>query len=120
MTCRFIPCFLCLMPLWMSTGGGRCCWGRLGWRSGDEWVELPCDVALEAADGLAAGLAFGGCAVGGSRGWRWSQRSRVRVMRCRAALACRLPPRLRRWRWVLPEEPLTGLTPQSAANEASW
>ena len=40
-------------------------------------------------------------------------------MRCRAALACRSPPRLRRWRWVLPEDASTGLMPQRAANDAS-
>src|SRR5829696_5479558 len=40
-------------------------------------------------------------------------------MVCRALLARRSPPRLSRRRWVLPEEASTGLTPQSAAKDAS-
>jgi hypothetical protein len=36
-----------------------------------------------------------------------------------ARLACRLPPRLRRWRTTLPEEVSMGETPHRLANEAS-
>jgi hypothetical protein len=40
-------------------------------------------------------------------------------MRQSAALACRSPPRLSRWRVVLSEDACCGLTPHSAAKEAS-
>ncbi|GHE77163.1 hypothetical protein GCM10017778_73580 [Streptomyces vinaceus] len=46
-----------LMPLWMSSrqdvGGG----------AGDEPVDLACDVAVEAAECFASGLAFGDASV---------------------------------------------------------
>src|SRR3712207_2990305 len=41
------------------------------------------------------------------------------AMMCSALLAARSPPRLRRWRVVLPDEAGTGLTPHSAAKPAS-
>src|SRR3954451_20374833 len=41
------------------------------------------------------------------------------AMMCRALLAARSPPRLRRWRVVLPDDAGTGLTPHSAAKPAS-
>jgi hypothetical protein len=40
-------------------------------------------------------------------------------MRHRAVFPRLSPPRLRRWRWVLPEDAGNGVTPQRAANEAS-
>src|SRR3712207_7165650 len=48
-----------------------------------------------------------------------SVRSRPIAMMWSALLAARSPPRLRRWRVVLPEDAGTGLTPQSAAKPAS-
>src|SRR5829696_1395497 len=42
-----------LMPLWMASGGGVWC------GLGDDLVDLAGDVALEAAQGLTAGLALG-------------------------------------------------------------
>src|SRR5512133_915486 len=44
------------MPLWMSSGGRLCC---DGWGGAEESEDLAGDVAFEAADYLAAGLAFG-------------------------------------------------------------
>ena len=49
------------------------------------------------------------------RAWR----SLTTTMRYRAALALRSPPRLSRWRLVLPEEAGIGLTPHSEAKAAS-
>ena len=48
-----------------------------------------------------------------------SSRMRLMTARCKARLACRSPPRLRRWRWVMPDEAGSGATPQSIANAAS-
>jgi hypothetical protein len=48
-----------LMPLWMSSSGCGTCAAGCGARSGDEPVDLPCDVALEAADDFSARLALG-------------------------------------------------------------
>src|SRR5271157_468025 len=45
------------MPLWMSSRRLGCRWRALG--LGEVLVDLTGDVALEAADGLASGLAFG-------------------------------------------------------------
>jgi hypothetical protein len=50
---------------------------------------------------------------------RASQFTRVIAMRHRAVFSRLSPPRLRRWRWVLPEDAGNGVTPQRAANEAS-
>ena len=50
---------------------------------------------------------------------RSSMRMRIMAMRHRALLAWRLPPRLRRWRTVAPEDASTGLVPHSAAKDAS-
>ncbi len=44
-----------LMPLWMSSSGCGMC----GTRSGEKPVDLPCDVAFEAADDFSARLALG-------------------------------------------------------------
>src|SRR3712207_2887446 len=45
------------MPLWMSSGSWGECW------PGDELVDLSGDVAFEAADGFASGLAVGDAPV---------------------------------------------------------
>ena len=47
------------------------------------------------------------------------QRRRTTTARCRAALACRFPPRLSRCRLVLPEDAGIGLAPHRAAKAAS-
>src|SRR3954447_53477 len=62
------------------------------------------EVALEAADGFAAGLAFGFGAGGGGGGLRGPAGPWGRPRRCNAQLSWRLPPWSRRWRWVRPEE----------------
>ena len=64
------------------------------------------EVALEAADGFAAGLAVGLFAreVGGGLG---VQGALVTARRCSAQLSWRLPPRSRRWRWFRPR--MTGI-----------
>src|SRR5215207_8329258 len=50
---------------------------------------------------------------------RLSQLIRPSASTCSARLASLLPPRLRRWRTVLPEEAGTGATPQRWAKDAS-
>src|SRR6266536_2164119 len=45
------------MPLWMSSGDG--CGGGVWFGLADQLVDLAGDVALEAAQGLTAGLALG-------------------------------------------------------------
>ena len=84
-------------------------WGRVG----EQPVDLACDVALEAAHDLAAGLALGVVILGSS------QRSRTMAMRHSALLASRLPLRLSRWRTIGPEDASMGLVPHSAAKDAS-
>src|SRR5215216_5146874 len=50
---------------------------------------------------------------------RSSQLIRPSASMCSARLASLLPPRLRRWRTVLPEEAGTGATPHRRAKDAS-
>src|SRR5215208_8044544 len=50
---------------------------------------------------------------------RSSQLIRPSASTCSARLASVLPPRLRRWRTVLPEEAATGATPHKRAKDAS-
>src|SRR5205823_3505716 len=72
------------------------CCGRWGW-PGDDLVDLAGDVAFEASDGFAAGLAFGLSAVD----------------------VVRSPPRLSLRRLVFPDDASTGLTPHNAAKDFS-
>src|SRR4051812_4161132 len=82
-------------------------------------VALSGDVAFEAPHDLFDGLALHGAPGPCRPRVRGSWARRMRTMRHSAALACRSPPRLSRWRRCLPEEASTGLTPHSAANPAS-
>ena len=50
---------------------------------------------------------------------RGSVRIRHTTIMCRAELACRFPPRLRRWRWVFPLEAGIGQAPHIIAKLAS-
>ena len=65
---------------------------------------LACEVALEAAHGLDAALAFGSLAP------QVSTRLWVIAMTRSARLSCRLPPRSRRWRSWRPEDTGIGTT----------
>src|SRR3954447_22739133 len=80
-----------------------------------ELPEAAGEVALEAAQGFAAGLAVGLLAreVGAVSG---SRRPLVTARRCSAQLSWRLPPRSRRWRSVRPEE--AGSVPSRRAERA--
>lgn len=79
-------------------------------------VGVMCEAALELGDADRPGVErvgdggevdAGGSAVGAG------------TMRHSALLASRLPPRLSRWRTILPEDASTGLAPHRAAEEAS-
>jgi hypothetical protein len=82
-----------------------------GGRGGDgleERVELAGDVALQTPHDLG---------LGELGAWLTM---RVRTMVHSAEFAWRSPPRLSRWRLVLPEEAWTGVEPQRAAKDFSW
>ena len=75
------------------------------------------EVALEAADRFAGGLAL--CAAAGDVvAGRLRQRARVTITRCSAALIWRLPPWSSRWRRVFPELAGIGATPAARASFA--
>src|SRR3954470_12936818 len=81
-------------------------------------VDLAGEVALEAAADLSGCASFGGPAFDVGAG------ARVHAHAChdghvQARLSRRSPPRLIRWRTVLPEEAGMGLTPARLAKAAS-
>lgn len=81
-------------------------------------VELTREVALEAPSDLSVREAFGSSLVDYARvSTSWT--IRVTVAMCKARLSLRSPPRLRRWRLVLPDEAGIGLTPARLDNAAS-
>src|SRR5829696_34435 len=82
-------------------------------------VELPGDVALEAADDLSLALAFRGAPSDVFLRARISAHPSQADHVQRTGLASRLPPRLRRCLTTLPEEASMGETPHSLAKEAS-
>ena len=73
------------------------------------------ELAFEAANRFALGFAFGvfACEVGAGCGG--SVLARESAMMWIARLSCRLPPRCRRWRWVLPDEAGIGAVPACRA-----
>jgi hypothetical protein len=70
-----------------------------GWdkRGRDQVVDLPGEETLQQADDFTFGLSFFGASSDVVDGG-WCQRIRTMTARKRAALACRWPPRLRRFR----------------------
>ena len=78
-------------------------------------VDVPGEVSLEAATDLAEGVSFGGAAFDA----RGSVRMRVTMAMWRARFRRRSPPRLIRYRTVLPEDAGIGLVPARLANAAS-
>jgi hypothetical protein len=82
------------MPPWMSSDRWRAGVPRC---SGDEFVELACDVAFEAADRFASGLAFADASVDVGAGAQVPAKSRYESFRAFSVAAgfgeCRLVKR---------------------------
>src|SRR6266516_7716894 len=82
-------------------------------------VDLAGEVAFQAADDLAVALALAGApfdvVLGGLLVAQADEHDPVE-RGVGLALAWRLPPRLSRWRFVLPEQALIGEEPEGAGN----
>jgi hypothetical protein len=111
-TCRFMPCFLCLIPLCSSRRCGA--WGYDG--GSDDLEEGPGQVAFETADDLSFRTSFSGAASDVVARWSVSSQAyQDRSEQCGVGLTI---PRLMRRRWFFPEDASTVLTPHSAAKDA--
>src|SRR6266487_4134735 len=100
------------MPLWMSSGDG--CGGGVWFGLADELVDLAGDVALEAAEGITAGLALADAAGQVVTG-AWVPAQAGQGDAVQGGVGLPVTAAVEAKTDGLPEDAWTGLAPHSAA-----